>query len=404
MKPNSSYKRLEYRKQSHIAIQGLTLDVFKKFNVQVEKVQKDVQITNFEMTEFEERDKNSVFGEKQSACYVMNFTTFNILFEVKMLIYEYECKSELLKLDIDCKTSSVEKEVQYCCNSLQRRRNLNHMFLTLITFASYLESRRLIINILLENGPNINIVNNKNGGKIIVYSDKRKNIQFGVFWDVACNSEHTVFDKIDIYFKSSELPDASDFSDLLKQLTEPRLQFNQKFHLWKHILQRLSESKNSKKSIIEDVSIIRHEPLILKAITTKKEFPNQVICIKKSESNLEMETLDPICVSDNDDFDQAGNNGNFPANDQIYMTLINNFNEEVRKKTRGVCSEITKLPCVDITSDSDVFLSLSHRDVVVTTHSKRTATSQCDNNFSRKKLKNSDDELQITGITYIIPD
>lgn len=90
MKEKSKISHCRKRKNDNEGpIQGLALETFKKFDVNLEKIKNELSVLKFEMVDYEEKLNSSVFGEKESICYLLQFKTYNIEFEVKLLTFEY---------------------------------------------------------------------------------------------------------------------------------------------------------------------------------------------------------------------------------------------------------------------------------------------------------------------------
>ncbi|XP_050315605.1 uncharacterized protein LOC126750138 [Anthonomus grandis grandis] len=277
-------------------LQGLAFETLRKFDVDLEMIQKDVKILNFEMIDYEEKLQGSIFGEKESVSYLLSFETNYIQFHVKLLTFQYESRNELLKLEIDCRTPSIRREIKYCCNSLQRRRNLNQMFITLVQFSRYIEGRRLICDLVLNSSTHVSVRDHDEGGKVIVYAEATRDIKVGVLWTVECNSELEVVDKVEVFFKVSELPNKDNIKDELIQLTEPHLSFNEKYHLWKNLLKLLDSLNNSSKSDpktttdLDDIKVLKKPIVLPKTVKVEKNEPleeQEDDCISVVSSSVE---------------------------------------------------------------------------------------------------------------------
>ncbi|XP_060524133.1 uncharacterized protein LOC132700666 [Cylas formicarius] len=184
-------------------------------------------------------DLQRSFGEKNSLLYTVKFSTYNTEFCLKLLTFQYENSYEILKVDIEPENERYRKELEYCCNSLKRRRNLNLLFKTLIEFSKALESRRLIVEIILARSRYVNMEENVDGGVIIMYRDLKLNIRLGIFWSVVCHSDFEINDVIEVYYNNIELPNLEDIKKTLVSLTHPQLNFREKYHTWKYLLSQV---------------------------------------------------------------------------------------------------------------------------------------------------------------------
>ncbi|KAH1015429.1 uncharacterized protein LOC109545114 [Dendroctonus ponderosae] len=499
MKDNSCVNKLLKRNSNSCSgtkFNKLTLETLKKFDVDLEKVQSEVVVLNVGIIDYEEKSAPSVFGEKKAISYLLSFVIYNIEFRAKLMTFEYSTRSELLKLDLACETLNVQKELKYCCNSLQRRRNLNLMFVSLIKFSRYLESRRLICDVIFKKSANIETEENKDGGKIIIYSNNTKCLKLAVFWNVECNSQYEVVDKVEAYYKVEELSNRDDIRNTLTQLTEPFLEFNQKYHLWKNLLKLLSKDSSivhvdcacpslesveencSEASTFEGISIIRHPYLTSERykIKVEKEEPIDELDITPSSkylpamasswtpmdtvqsdnTDVRLVSVSKTNVTGKDDFSNLNvykgllkdqfvvgrpscskvsrsspNVGTSKA-PNLYKDSHNPISRYPNQSISD-CSIVsivsynnTRNPSISI-SDSDmdsVILLPSDNEVSSTSCRKRNACT-C-NHLSKqggsssyksntatfmevdvcipKKRKTTDDDLEITSVTYVIPD
>lgn len=219
----------------------VAIKALEKFDVNLEEITTELRILDFAISEYQRRKNNVIFEEYESVSLKLLFVTYNVKFLVRLLYFQKDNQVQVLKLDIQPKTPGVKEELAYCCNSLQRRRNLNLMFKTLIIFSRFIESRRLICDLILHKTNHVCIEENKDGGIIVVYSDEVRNIQIGIFWTIGCNSTHEVRDFIEVYHKVVELPNKDEIKCKLNQLTEPSLDFIRKYNIWKSLINDLSE-------------------------------------------------------------------------------------------------------------------------------------------------------------------
>ncbi|KAJ8936632.1 hypothetical protein NQ314_012248 [Rhamnusium bicolor] len=227
------------------------------FNINVDLT--DIVFTNGNINKYNE-NSNNVFGEKLCLIYTFDFTIYNVQFSMKILAFAYEKSSEILKLDIDLGNKHIEKEIAACRNFLQRHRNLNATFSTLIQFAKFVETRRLISAIVIAKEPKVVFSKYEDGGLVVKYLDNLSNVLIGICWSINWNlKESMVVDVIEVYYNNFVLPNANDIKYRLTSLTHPTLDFHTKLKLWKLLMNDLR--KNTKSTIQAVITITEPKPV-----------------------------------------------------------------------------------------------------------------------------------------------
>lgn len=108
-----------------------------------------------------------------------------------------------MKLDIDLPNKNIEKEIAACRNFLQRHRNLNATFSTLIQFAKFVETRRLISAIVISKEPKVVLSRHEDGGVTIKYLDNLSNVLICIYWRIAWSlKDSVVVDVIEVYYNN----------------------------------------------------------------------------------------------------------------------------------------------------------------------------------------------------------
>ena len=108
-----------------------------------------------------------------------------------------------MKLDIDLSNKHIEKEAAVIRNFLQRHRNLNAAFTTLIQLAKFIETRRLICAIVIAKESKVVLCKHADGGIVIKYLDNLSNVLIGIYWKIDwCMKESTVVDVIEVYYNN----------------------------------------------------------------------------------------------------------------------------------------------------------------------------------------------------------
>ncbi|KAJ8963455.1 hypothetical protein NQ318_018937 [Aromia moschata] len=219
------------------------------FNINVDL--SDVVFTKGDIRKYND-NTNNVFGEKLCLVYTTEFTIYNVQFSMKVLTFTYEKSYEILKLDINLNNPYIEKEMAACRNFLQRHRNLNATFVTLIQFAKFVEMRRLLSAVVLDKEPKIVLSKKEEGGLNVKYLDNLSKVLIDIHWRIDWSlKESMVVDVIEVYYNNFVLPNGNDIKQKLTSLTHPSLDFHTKLKLWKLLVDDLRKNtRNTVKAVI----------------------------------------------------------------------------------------------------------------------------------------------------------
>nr|CAH7767579.1 unnamed protein product [Callosobruchus chinensis] len=188
----------------------------------------------------------NVFGEKHFLLYTCDISIYNVSFLIKILSFNYVKKNEILKLDIEVPDKQVEKEVARTRNYLKRYRNLNETLRLLIQTSKFLETRRLITEILFSKESCISLSRLDDGALSIQYSEEidEVSIKIIVGWRIDRDlNSNAVIDVIEVYYNNFNLPNAPVIKDILTSLTHPSLGFHEKLKLWKSLIGNLQDKQ-----------------------------------------------------------------------------------------------------------------------------------------------------------------
>ncbi|KAF7278545.1 uncharacterized protein LOC143195831 [Rhynchophorus ferrugineus] len=344
-------------------LQQLVFEALKKFDLNLDQNSDELKFLNFDVSRYQQSHTKSVFGEKQSLSYMFHFTTYNLEYIVKLLAFQYDNKMETLKLDIEPLNIDTKKELEYCCNYLKRRRNLNQMFITIIQFSRFIEARRLICDVILKKCNKVTISSNKDGGIIIVYSNELMQIKFGIMWSIIYNSVQEITDVVEVYYKNVECPNKDSIKHKLIKITHPNLNFTTKYHLWKELFRDLEKD------------------------TRQKEIPSTYSPAPSGSLNVEImdtsEATGIVLVSDSED---SGFSLGKSAHNSSARTNLHHIPSLITSTIQTLCS---------VNNNENIGKQFSNR---------LSDNIDCDIPNKKSKKDTVDDDLEITSITYVVPD
>ncbi|XP_030759519.1 uncharacterized protein LOC115884938 [Sitophilus oryzae] len=359
-------------------LQEIVLEALQKFDVQLTDRKNELTFLNFDISRYQQSHSQSVFGEKQSLSYMFHFITYNVKYTVKLLVFQYDDKMEVLKLDIEPQNWTSKKELEYCCNYLKRRRNLKLMFEVLIQFSRNIEARRLICDIILKKNNFVTIQQNKDGGIIIVYCDITTQIKFGIFWSIVCTPKLGVTDMIEVYYKSAECLNHSSVKQKLIRLTQTNLNFTTKYHLLRDLFQELSfyNSHNSEKMTLQN------------SISDTMTF--EIMDASEAEG--------VVILSDSEDNSLSSSKSVNSVPSTSSRSATEHLNHNVSLPQNTVCQS-NRFPVVPV---STAFLETLNQSNYAPKHSNNT---ECGATPAKKYRRNTTNEdIEITSITYVVPD
>nr|CAI5837714.1 unnamed protein product [Callosobruchus analis] len=206
---------------------------------------RDVVLKNCSIKKYSDINEN-VFGEKLFLLYTCDIAIYNVSFLIKILSFNYVRKSEILKLDIEVPDKHVETEVARTRNYLKRYRNLNETIRLLIQTSKFLETRRLVTEILFNKEPCITLSRLEDGALCIQYLEEINDLPIKIIvgWRIDRDlNSNAIIDVIEVYYNNFNLPNAPVIKSILTSLTHPNLDFHEKLKLWKSLIMNLRDKQ-----------------------------------------------------------------------------------------------------------------------------------------------------------------
>ncbi|VEN35921.1 unnamed protein product [Callosobruchus maculatus] len=216
-----------------------------KANFDITTNLRDVLFKECSIKKYSDINEN-VFGEKLFLLYTCDISIYNVSFLIKILSFNYVKKNEILKLDIEVPDKQVEKEVARTRNYLKRYRNLNETLRLLIQTSKFLETRRLVTEILFSKEPWISLSRLDDGALCIQYLEETDDLSIKIIvgWRIDRDlKSNAVIDVIEVYYNNFNLPNAPVIKDILTSLTHPSLDFHEKLKLWKSLIVNLQDKR-----------------------------------------------------------------------------------------------------------------------------------------------------------------
>ncbi|CAG9863841.1 unnamed protein product [Phyllotreta striolata] len=205
----------------------------------------EVKFTLIKKENYKNQDHYNAFGEKLCTVYKLNFNVFNVFYCMKLLVFFYDNSCEILKLELQVQDADIEKEIIVCRNRLQRHRNVNFTFLMLKKVSRFIETRRLISEIIFKKEPRVNFQKSTDGTLEIKYKNDSPDIFISFGWKIEWDIKNCdVVDVIEVYYNNFEIPNMNYIKELLVSLTHPTLEFSVKLKFWRQLFESLGEYDN----------------------------------------------------------------------------------------------------------------------------------------------------------------
>ncbi|CAH2010439.1 unnamed protein product [Acanthoscelides obtectus] len=214
-----------------------------------------------------------------------------------------EKRNEILKLDIEVPDKEVEKEIARTRNYLKRYRNLNEAIRLLIQTSKFLETRRLITDILFNKEPCITLSRLDDGGLCVQYLKETDSlcVKILVGWRIDRDmNTNTIIDVIEVFYNNFNLPNASVIKNILTSLTHPTLDFHKKLKLWKLLIgclqgKQTSLARTQSRRVVRSTSDADNIIVISDSTSTVTD-NEQASSIKEANvictSGIEVQTID----------------------------------------------------------------------------------------------------------------